>query len=409
LHSSTALQLLEERVLKFLERFHDRGYVAQMWYGKPDKATFEELDQGILELLQSMDKAVGRNTLVLVKQTYDMVAEVLSEARAGFAGVNEKVDGVNEKLDVLIDQQPAKKDEGYYIRLACEPPPMIVGSHLHFMKAIGALEDEIHASEMITAGQRPICVGDAREVEVTGDILSDATRMRALVWAATGYDVAGIVKPKPLSVAMLQQAIWKSKAPPRVIVVWMAYGAQSAAEELAQATNAEVCGLTILWLKADPHAKQGMRHFVSVVMPAIKRVLDGGSSCEQLTSYLNETLDGDIQAGCLGAQPPATALHWTPASDNSVVKAYPNCKKFNLAEEKTLLKLSGQLLSCDATKCNELTQRLLSDDEESHCLYVCSSNAELAEDDQKRCRAMMVSVCDTLSTSTRFASVTYVR
>ena len=401
--------MLEERVLKFLERFHDRGYVAHMWHGKPDKATFEELDRGILELLQSMGKAVGRNTLVLVKQTYDMVA-------AGFDGVNDKLDGVNDKIDgvhdqlrVLIGQQPAKKDEDYYVRLAFETPPMFVGSHLHFMKVIGPLEDDIKASKMIAAGQRPICVGDAREVEVTADIRSDAKRMRALVWASTGYDVAGIVKPKPLSVAKLMEAILESKAPPRVIVIWMAYGAQSAAEELAQMTNAETCELTILWLKANPHAKQGMRHFLSVVMPVIKRVLDGGSSCKQLTSYLTETLHGDVQAGCLGAQPPTTALQWSPTSDDPVVQAYSICKRFNLVEEKTLLTLSGQLLSCDASKCNELTQRLLSDDEESHFLYVCPSNAELAEDDSKRCRAMMVSVCETLSTDTRFASVIYVR
>ena len=98
-------------------------------------------------------------------------------------------------------------------------------------------------------------------------------------------------------------------------------------------TNAETCELTILWLKANPHAKQGMRHFLSVVMPVIKRVLDGGSSCKQLTSYLTETLHGDVQAGCLGAQPPTTALQWSPTSDDPVVQAYSICKRFNLVEE----------------------------------------------------------------------------
>ena len=55
-----------------------------------------------------------------------------------------------------IGQQPAEKDEGYYIRLAFEPPPMLVGSHLHFMRTIDALEAEICESEIITAGQRTV-------------------------------------------------------------------------------------------------------------------------------------------------------------------------------------------------------------------------------------------------------------
>ena len=70
--------LLKDQALPFLEAFHSRSYIQKMWKGKSDKDTFEQLDQGIFELLQSMDQAVGRGTLVIVKHTYEMVKEILS-------------------------------------------------------------------------------------------------------------------------------------------------------------------------------------------------------------------------------------------------------------------------------------------------------------------------------------------
>ena len=69
---------MTDQALPFLEAFQSRSYIQKMWKGKTDKDTFEQLDQGIFNLLHSMDQAVGRGTLVTVKHTYEMVKEILS-------------------------------------------------------------------------------------------------------------------------------------------------------------------------------------------------------------------------------------------------------------------------------------------------------------------------------------------
>ena len=69
---------MTDQALPFLKAFQSRSYIQKMWKGKTDKDTFEQLDQGICTLLISMHQAVGRGTLKLVKQSYDMVKEILS-------------------------------------------------------------------------------------------------------------------------------------------------------------------------------------------------------------------------------------------------------------------------------------------------------------------------------------------
>ena len=99
------LQNPESGALAFVKQFHDRSFIGKMWKGKGDKAAFEEFDKQILDLLAAMDKAVGRNTLVVATQTYEAVIEVL-----------DTLNRVEGKVDELLQQQQ-RLDEGYYIRL----------------------------------------------------------------------------------------------------------------------------------------------------------------------------------------------------------------------------------------------------------------------------------------------------
>ena len=72
-------ELLKKEALPFLERFHDRSYLGKMWNAKPDRINFESIDQGIVDALDRMDKAIGRNTFVKVSNVYDMVEIVLEK------------------------------------------------------------------------------------------------------------------------------------------------------------------------------------------------------------------------------------------------------------------------------------------------------------------------------------------
>ena len=100
--------LLTNEVQPFLARFHQRGYVASLWNGKTDKAAFEHCDASILEVLKSMDEAVGRHTLVVVKHVYDMVGEVLEVAKdtqSDVKGIKGDVRGMRGDLDCALKEK----------------------------------------------------------------------------------------------------------------------------------------------------------------------------------------------------------------------------------------------------------------------------------------------------------------
>ena len=168
----------------------------------------------------------------MATQTYEAVIEVL-----------DTLNRVEGKVDELLQQQQ-RLDEGYYIRLEIQPPPMLVGSHLQFKSTVSDLENQIEAKATELERRRPIAVGDACEVKATATIKSEATQICALVWATRGYDVAGTVTPAPLSVDRLKEALTASTSRPRVVVVWMEHGAERAAKQIMDA----VPELTIIWI-----------------------------------------------------------------------------------------------------------------------------------------------------------------
>ena len=127
-----------------------------------------------------------------------------------------------------------------------------------------------------------------------------------MVWATKGYDVAGQIKPATLSVVALLDALSKSRAPPRVIVLWMAFGAQRVAQQLLQVSNA--ASVTIIWLKSDPHAPNALRHFCDTIAPAVQDALNGSSKAD-IREFLQEQLD--IPADCVGAEP-SGPIAWNP-------------------------------------------------------------------------------------------------
>ena len=102
-----------------------------------------------------------------------------------------------------------------------------------FVASVDSLEKAIndpkhrHLWEGDGRDRRPIQLGDASLSNVRAMLQK---RVLALVWATAGYDVAGSLFPAPLSVASLadELSILPEDKCPRVVVVWMKYGAKQA-------------------------------------------------------------------------------------------------------------------------------------------------------------------------------------
>jgi hypothetical protein len=286
-----------------------------------------------------------------------------------------------------------------------QPPSMVVGAHLHYASSRKAIEQAMCSGKRPAELQqlRPVCIGDAREIAVTEEVRNGA--MLALVWAGTGYNVAGSIKPKPLNTSALVQALKASKAPPRIVVVWMKYGAETVAQQLAREMDAASCRLTIVWIKHDPHAKNAMRHVSDTIMPALKMIVDGGRSAARMSQWLDEKLPTGATAGCIGAEP-LQPIPWSASCGETVVSAEAECES-NL-DCLELRKLSIKLLSFDVANFVELSKRVLSDENDgSHCLHVLcrSSDAAAPKPDIERCRAVALSACEALWRSGEFYSV----
>ena len=125
---------------------------------KGDKAAFEEFDKQILDLLAAMDKAVGRNTLVVATQTYEAVMEVL--------------DAVNRVEQMKVDRleheghDEATTSASRFSRRRCHRvAPSIQEHHERPREPIEAKATELER-------RRPIAVGDACEVKATATIKS---------------------------------------------------------------------------------------------------------------------------------------------------------------------------------------------------------------------------------------------
>ena len=283
---------------------------------------------------------------------------------------------------------------------------MVVGAHLHHTSSLKAIEQAVSSDKRPAELQqlRPVCIGDARETTVTKEIMDGA--MLALVWAATGSDVAGSITPSPLTASSLEKALVESSTPPRVVVVWMKHGAKGVAQKLEQAMSAaQRAALTIIWIKHDPHTKNGSRHVQDTIVPALKMIIDG-KSCAFVSKCIEEKLRKDgATAGCIGAEP--QPIQFNPTGEEAVVKADVECEH-NL-EGKELRTLVDKLLSCDAAKVAELRDRLLSNENDgSHCLYV-HRDGVTEKADIERCRAITLSACEALSTSGEFYKVLRVR
>ena len=195
---------------------------------------------------------------------------------------------------------------------------MIVGSHVKFLSALKSVVKTMSSkrwpAELNEACVRhglasarllqPVKLGGASEATVTGEIKKG--EMLAFVWAGTGCDVTSSSNPKQLDAAGLVQALKASKAPPRVVVVWMKYGAESLAKQLETKLEEAIgprVAPTIIWIKHDPHEANGLSLLEDTIWPALNLIIDGSKTVTDLLRLFRDERCGDATAGCIGAKP----------------------------------------------------------------------------------------------------------